>query len=469
MIAPTVTKTMPWPHQLEGLELIDAHPGSMIAYDMGTGKSKIIVDAVAMLRCKLVLIVCPKTVMDVWPAEFAKHGEGAHVVLLEGPVKARALVVERECLASRKRCVPTILVCNYDAVWRGVLGTALRRWTYDLIVCDESHRIKSPGGKASRFMSLIRSNAIKRACLTGTPLPHDPLDAYGQYRFLDPSIFGTSFVRFRSEYAMMGGFQGHQILGFKNMDRFNELFYSIGKRVTKAEVLPDLPEQIHETRSIELGPEARRAHDGLMKDLIALCDKGVITAANALVKFLRVQQITGGHAAIECDNGTHQTELVQIDRGKEKALTEILGDLDSGQPVVVFCKFVADLDSVHRAAMLNGRECYELSGREKQLKEWQSSDSGDVLAVQIQSGGVGIDLTRSSYCVYYSTGFSLGDYLQSLARLHRPGQKFAVTYVHLVCRKSIDTHVYKALRDKENVVEAVLKQVTKEKQEDVPW
>jgi SNF2 family DNA or RNA helicase len=113
------------------------------------------------------------------------------------------------------------------------------------------------------------------------------------------------------------------------------------------------------------------------------------------------------------------------------------------------------LDSVHRAAKKVQRSSLELSGRRKDLEAWQGGGA-PILAVQIQAGGVGIDLTRAAYCCYLSTGFSLGDYEQSLARCHRPGQHRTTYYYHFVARDTIDQTVYRALRNRKNVVEAVL-------------
>jgi SNF2 family DNA or RNA helicase len=115
---------------------------------------------------------------------------------------------------------------------------------------------------------------------------------------------------------------------------------------------------------------------------------------------------------------------------------------------------------VHEAAKLTARDSLELSGSVRQLEQWQAGEA-PVLAVQIQSGGTGVDLTRAAYCVYLSTGFSLGDYEQSLARVHRPGQDRTVFYYHIVAKDTVDEKVYAALRARKKVVEAILDEVSK--------
>jgi SNF2 family DNA or RNA helicase len=128
------------------------------------------------------------------------------------------------------------------------------------------------------------------------------------------------------------------------------------------------------------------------------------------------------------------------------------------EPVVVFCRFRQDIISIQTAAVKAKRKVAELSGHQNDLIAWQCERNGaTVLAVQIQAGALGIDLTRAAYCVFYSTGLSLGDYEQSLARLDRPGQTRSVTYIHLLASGTIDEKVHKAFRQKRNVIEDILK------------
>ena len=210
---------------------------------------------------------------------------------------------------------------------------------------------------------------------------------------------------------------------------------------------------MHERRTIDLSPKAMRLYKELDAMFCAQVKGGEITASNALVKLLRLQQLTGGVAAVEEEDGT--PTLHRVDTSKEDALADLLQDLPAEEPVVVFARFLGDLGTVHRAAERVGRESLELSGNRRELEAWQAG-SAPILAVQIQSGGTGVDLTRAAYCCYLSTGFSLGDYEQSLARCHRPGQDRTVWYYHFVARDTVDEKVYGALRKRKNVVEAVL-------------
>ena len=322
------------------------------------------------------------------------------------------------------------------------------------LLVHNSHRCKAPGGKQSMYLSRLRDRATRRLCLTGTPMPHSPLDAYAQYRFLDPGIFGTSFTAFRARYAIMGGFENHQVVALTNQEELTKKFYSIAYRVTADEVL-DLPPVQHITQPVKLSREELRVYAALEHDLIAEVKAGVVTVANALVKILRLQQATSGYSRLDAEPGEARGREVRIGDSKERTLADLLDSLPGSEPVVVFARFHHDLDAVARICEAQSRRFGELSGRHNELMDWQMGRL-DVLGVQIQSGGVGIDLTRACYAVYYSVGYSLGEYEQSLARLCRPGQERPVRYYHLVATGTVDETVRQALEAKRDVVEAVL-------------
>jgi SNF2 family DNA or RNA helicase len=196
-----------------------------------------------------------------------------------------------------------------------------------------------------------------------------------------------------------------------------------------------------------LGREGQRLYSEMADEFIADLAGGHITASNALSRLLRLQQITSGYGRLE--DGTN----VEVDTSKQKVLEDILTDIGN-EPVVVFTRFIHDLDVVHRTAAKVGVPSYEVSGRRKDLPEWTSG----VLAVQIQAGGLGLDLTMARYAVYYSLGFSLGDYSQSMARLHRPGQSRPVEYIHILASGTVDETVMDALARREAVIDHILKE-----------
>lgn len=450
---PTLTDltTEPWGHQVEAIKHGMAHEGAMLACHMGTGKSLMAV-AIACETARRVLILCPLSVVQVWPSEFKKHsGQAFQVLALDkGASSKRADAAEsfaklREAYGDR-----WAIAINYESAVSADFAKWALAQKWDLVILDESHRLKMPGGKRSIFVKRLARRATRRLALTGTPMPHSPLDIYAQYRALDQGVFGTSFVKFRAQYAVMGGYGQYQVVAWQNQEDFAEKFRSIAYEAS-ADVL-DLPEAVHVERACDLGSKARKAYSGLEEDFYAEVEAGEITAANALVKLLRLQQITGGDLPL--DGG----EVCEIDTSKSDLLADVLEDIDRAEPVVVICRFRGDLDRVRRVSEASGRTYGEISGRSKDGLDGHTMADVDVVGVQIQAGGVGIDLTRARYCIFYSVGFSLGDYEQVCARVHRPGQTRPVTYVHLICNQTVDRQVYGALQARRDVIDMILKE-----------
>lgn len=442
-------KLSAWGHQRRAYHFTFGLAGAILAMSMGTGKSLTAIGLISNRPHDMVLIVAPKSVCSVWPSEFKKHAQKSFLLCCpnKGTVQAKTkYIADQHRLATAKQ-VPFVLIVNYDAFWRDPLAKWIKTQNWDQIVFDEIHRIKSPKGKASNFACKLTDKARFRLGLTGTLLPHSPLDAFAQYKAVDSTIFGKSFFRFKQRFALMGGFGGKQVVGFQNEAELNAKIESIAYQIG-ADVL-DLPEAIHSFRTCELKPKTRKMYDQLDSDLYAQIDTGEITVANAMVKVLRLQQLTSGY--LKTDDG----ELVQYGDEKLKLFEDLLGEIPQSEPVVVFCRFTSDIENVRGTCEASQRTCGELSGQGNDLAAWQAGEI-DCLAVQIRSGGVGIDLTRAAYCVYYSMGHSLGDYQQSLARTHRPGQTRTVRYYHLLAEGTVDPTIYSALRKKQEVVEYIL-------------
>jgi SNF2 family DNA or RNA helicase len=438
----------PWKHQVEAFEFAKDKNGVMLAMDMGTGKSFTTVALCKEHKARKVLILCPLSVVGVWPREFEQNLKGFVVTPLDsGSVAEKAKKATFALTSAFIGDQSSVIVCNYESAWREPFKTFATKAKFDVVVLDESHRIKSPGGKASRNAAQFIKQGCKIIALTGTPAPHSPADLYAQFRAIDPEIFGTSFNRFKKRYALMGGFQNHQIIGWRNQVEMKEKFDSVAITIKKEDAL-DLPEINHVDIPVILSKKARGIYELINSEFWALVDEGHITASNALVKLLKLQQITGGF--IKDDD----EKINLIDEAKNLGLKDLLSDCN--KPAVVFCRFRQDIQNIRKVCEELKLKHGEVSGEVKDLDEARFPKDKEVLIVQIQAGGVGIDLSRASIGIYYSMGFNLGDYLQSQARLHRPGQRHNVTFYHLVATKTVDEKVYKALQARADVIESIL-------------
>ncbi len=448
-----VSFTKAWRHQKQAFWFAKDLRAAMLAMSMGTGKSKVAVDLVVNRNHKQTLILCPKSVGAVWPDQFKIHSPSTRdIVCLDltsekGTVEKKTIKAKEFLQIARIKGQQAIVIINYESAWRKPFGDWAMKQEFDLVILDESHRIKTPGSQVGKFAARLGRTAKYRLALTGTPMPHSPMDIYSQYRFLDSGIFGTSFVAFKKRYAIMGGFQGHEIIGWANEDEMNRKFYSIAYKADKSVI--ELPEYIDIYRKAELTPKAMKVYRELEEVFWTDVDKGEVTAANALTRLLRLQQVTSGYVR------TDEKEEVEIDTSKADLLADIIEDIEIEEPITVFARFRHDITTIKKTFEKAGRSCAELSGSANELKDWQDGKFNSIV-VQIQSGGLGISLARARYCIYYSLGFSLGDYEQSRARIHRPGQKREVVYIHLLMKNTIDERVYGALKKKKDVVRSIL-------------
>jgi SNF2 family DNA or RNA helicase len=302
---PTIYKVKPWAHQALAYDFVKKRPGALLFCGMGTGKSRVVIDLINNdYSLKRVLIVCPLSVCAAWELQFQKFScRHTNVVILDkGSVPARAIKADKALREAKISDRAVVFVINYDSFWRPAFAKFCLSAKFDLIVADECHRLKSPGGKASRFAARRGRCCRKRLGLSGTPAANSPLDIYGQFRFIDPSIFGTSYTRFKNRYGVWGGFQGYQLIGLQNEKEFNERFYKITFRADSEDVL-DLPDVQHVEIPLEMSPATLRVYRELEQEFIAGVEDGTVTVSNALTKLLRLQQVTSGHIQLDDEEG----------------------------------------------------------------------------------------------------------------------------------------------------------------------
>jgi SNF2 family DNA or RNA helicase len=426
---------------------------------MGTGKSRVAITAALRHRLSPVLILCPRRVVEVWREQFARFAPDFVFLALDD----RAGTVADKTAAGRERLAwcaaksrPLAIAINYEAAYREPFAHWSLANIWPLVIADEAHRLKQASGAISRFAGRLGLRARYRLGLTGTPMPHSPLDVWAQFRFLDRTVYDPTYTSFKLRHAVMDPWFRNQIQQWRDLDELREKFFSLAFQVGN-EVL-DLPGEREQTLYCTLTPAGARLYQDLERDLIAWIEAtpAVVVAANALVRLLRLQQITSGSVT------DTQGEERAVDDSKAELLRDLLEDLPAGEPVVVFAVFRADLATIHRVAAALGRKSGELSGTRDDLKRWQRGGDADpvILAVQIQAGGVGIDLTRAAYAAYFSLGFNLADYLQSRARLYRAGQSRPVMFYHLAVQGSVDEAVLRALARRQNLVQSVLAELT---------
>lgn len=443
-----------WVHQRAAIEWGLSRRNVLLNYGMGSGKSRCAVEIILQSDgdSARVLICCPKAVIPAWKKQFSLWFPKCRVVLLEkGTAKDKAAKLTSELSFSG----PVVVVVNYETAWR---MPALEKQPWTTLVYDEIHRLKSASGKASRWAARMggKNPNARRIGLSGTLLAHSILDAYGAWRAVESPecpTFGSNFAAFRARYSVSHPQMPGMILKWIRQDEFSAKVAETSLYAKTTDVL-DLPEVMHHQVDVTLTPRESRLYRELESDMCAEFDNGTVTPANALVHLLRLQQITGGWVKPD-DEPARQ---IDEEPSKASAIADLISDLPEDEPIVIFCRFKTDIRACKK--ICESRGVSELSGDANELADWQAGKT-NVLVAQIQSGGIGIDLTRAAYCIFASLGYSLAEYEQAVARLHRPGQERTTHFYHMVAENTVDQGVYAALRERKEVLEAVLSGYTK--------
>lgn len=433
--------------------------------DMGTGKSLTSVMIAGRLfldgKIRRMLVVAPSSVCPVWPSEFRKFGAfPSRVAVLQGDKNKRLAAlryVEAPAMPGQRDPL-RVAVINYESTWR--LEDELKAYAADLIVCDESQRIKSHTAQQSKAMHRLGAGARYRMILTGTPIQNDTRDLWSQYRFLAPEVFPASYYAFEKRYALMGGYGQHQYLGPRNLEELTRKAHGIAYRVTKAECL-DLPEKTFETREIALEDSAANLYQRIKKNAVAELEGGEsVTASIVLTRLLRLQQITGGF--VTDDDGT----TTKVSSAKLDAVADIVQSLcvDEGKKLVIFARFLAELEGICETVQraLGSKYQYvriagdvSIGKRGPIVEQFQTDPDTRVFVAQLDSCAEGVTLTAADTIVYYSVSFNAAKYAQSQDRIHRVGQRNICTYIHLVVPKTIDEKVMNALEHKIDIAKTV--------------
>jgi SNF2 family DNA or RNA helicase len=454
-----------WEHQIPCIEYLNSNDRVLLDAVMGSGKSYMTVN-----HCQhqfsgpkdKILIIPPASVLGVWRREFNKHApeQFDNLVLDDNWTSEKKAELThdhiRRQVAVRR---PAIVVVNYESFWRDKLFKVIMDTKWDKIICDESHRIKSYSATCSKKAHDVTKMGVKsRLCLTGTPMANGPQDIFGQYRFLNDTIFGRYWTHFKRQYAVENPHVPGMIIQWINQEEFKQkvakLRYYIGPEVLS---LPDKSDTFIYTK---LAPAGRKAYDQMKKEALVELniqtssgEPQIASAQNGAVQFLRLLQLAQGYVK------TTEGEEVNTDTEKRRALLDILEGLN--EPVCVYGWFKHDLACVKKCCEILGRRYGELSGDRHDLTpNAEMPDDVDIMAVQCKSGSAGIDLTRAAVGIIMNSGMlSPGDYDQMMARQYRPGQTRNVRFLHLVTERTVETKLIDSRGKKRDCIRAMLSDI----------
>lgn len=443
----------------------NVNKGFGLLFEMGCGKTLTAI-AIAgagyqMGKVERLLIVAPTSVVAVWPKELQEYAKFKYTCkTLLGEKKQRLKQIDDLIKFPFKAL--KVAVINYESTWRPEILEKLKEFDADMVIADESQRIKTYDAAQSKAMHELGDQARYKLILSGTPVQTAAIDIWSQYRFLDKSVFGDNFFKFRGRYAIMGGYGNKKIVGYKDLEGLIKKEHSIAFRVTKDEAL-DLPEQTFETRKIQFSQKEKNLYERIKKDSYAELDGGGhITATTVLTRLLRLQQLAGGFLV---QDDAQKPQLVS--RAKLDALADIIEDyvIGSGKKLVIFARFIAEVKAIMElAGKVLPKELKQVAiygdikkeDRGDIVKQFQEDPNTVLFIGQIDTAGTGITLTAADTCVYYSKNFNYATYSQSLSRIHRIGQRNCCTYIDLEIEGTIDELISKALSRKEDMAKTVV-------------
>ena len=463
-------KTKPYGHQLTALE--KSWNKEIYAYfmEMGTGKTKVLIDNLAMLYDKGkvdgALIIAPKGVIGTWhkqelPQHMPDHIENVSVLWQANITKEQSRKLGNLFKTTDEL---HILIMNVEALSTAKGSDFAKKFLLShktLLAIDESTTIKNPKAKRTRNIIEISRRAQYRRILTGSPVTKNPLDLYSQCEFLSPWLLNfQSYYAFRNRYAEMKTLHIHGrsiqvVSGFKNLNELSEKVKGFSYRVLKEDCL-DLPDKIYMKRTITLTPEQKKVYDQMKKEALAVLNGKSVTTVTALTQLMRLQQITCGH--FSADDGTIQT----IKNNRTLELMDVLEEIEG--KAIIWAHFQHDIKTVIKAIEKEYGpgsvvDYYGLTPQDKRdgnRKKFQENDKCRFLVGTPQTGGYGITLTAANTVIYYSNGYDLEKRLQSEDRAHRIGQKKSVTYVDILAEDTVDERIVKALRKKINIASQVM-------------
>jgi len=438
--------------------------------EMGTGKTKVLIDNLAMLYDKGkvdgALIVAPKGVIKTWyeqelPTHLPDHVE--NVTVLWQPNITKTQQEKLESLFEVETALH-ILIMNVEAFStdKGVkFASKFLNSHKTLMAVDESTTIKTPTAKRTKNIIDLGKSAKYRRIMTGSPITKNPLDLYTQCEFLDPWLLDfASYYSFRNRYAEMKtmhlrGRSIQVVSEFKNLGELSETVKTFSERVLKEDCL-DLPPKIFMKRHVALTVDQKRIYNQMKEQALAILNGKMTTTMTVLTQLMRLHQITCGH--FTADDGSTQAvdsnrlnELMSIlDETEGKAIIWANYQLSVGEIIQRIIKEYGEDSYVHYYGLTSQED------RQDNIRKFQNDPKCRFIIGTPQTGGYGITLTQAHTVIYYSNSYDLEKRLQSEDRAHRIGQKKTVTYIDLIAEDTVDEKIVKALRDKINIASEVL-------------
>jgi SNF2 family DNA or RNA helicase len=464
-------KTKPFAHQLKALEM--SWDKKVFAYfmEMGTGKSKVLIDNMSILYDKGLingaLIIAPKGVYKNWfdseiPTHMPEHVEKTMVLWESSAGKSKEKELQKLFKSSYDL---HILIMNVEALSTKKGKQFAEKFLSchkTLMAIDESTTIKNPGAIRTKTIIGLGDKVSYKRILTGSPVTKSPLDLFTQCYFLDPWLLDhQSYYTFKTRYAItkqinVSGRMVHIVVGYRNIGELSDKLKPFSHRVLKDDCL-DLPPKTYMKRTIQLSEEQSKVYKQMKEIALATLNGKMITTVNVITQLMRLHQITCGH--FKSDDGVTQT----LKSNRLDELMDVLSEMEG--KAVIWAHYRYDIEVIVEAikkeygdkSVVTYYGDTSTDDRQKAIKLIQDPESPVRFIVGTpQTGGYGITLTGASTMIYYSNGYDLEKRQQSEARIDRIGQTKNMTYIDIIAEGTVDEKIVKALRTKVNIATEVM-------------
>ncbi len=425
-------KTEFWPFQEEAYKAALKKRFFALFMEQRTGKTvvalAVIVTRYNKGKINTILVICPKIGKIAWRVLSKKH--------LKKPI--------------------AIDTMNFEYAWRH--EKEILKEKYDMIIIDESHRLKGRNTQQSKIIYRIGRSSRYRMIMTGTPTPNDLTDMWAQFRFLAPHIFGDRWPYFVDRWCKSTGFGGYKKVIKKHLEqKFLDIVSKYSFTATQKEVIKDLPKDLDIPLYFELSKKTRKIYDELEGEFVYEEGEKSVTTLLAITNMIRLHQLTGGNLQFDQDD-----DITHVSNEKLDTIDDFLLDRPKSKPIVIFCKFIPEAEQLTSLLTKRGWRVGKLYGKSDTYREWRKFNNGGYNAIICQiAKGISIDLSRADDAIFCSKSFSYVEYDQARKRLVGEHKKKSLGFYHVTGENTIDEYIDNAIEKKVNIADYVREQLMK--------
>ena len=440
---PVPLKSIPYSHQVKAFGFASSLDASALFMDQGTGKTMVTIAVTGKRylddQVARVLVICPKAVKPVWPRELSKHADFEYSVSQDKPPEGDGV---------------QFWVTNYDRVSREL--RRLRKWKPDMIVLDESHKIKNRKAGRTKAVIALGAKTQYKVLMSGTPFGKCISEVWSQFKFLNKDIFGSNYSLFKDNYLVMGGYMNYQVVGYQNEDEFADKLHSVSFRVKKEECL-DLPPVNYQKLYVEPDAKTKKVYKQFEDHLYAEIDEFEVSVLGAAQKQMKLRQMSGGSVK------TDSLDMAQISNQKLTVLKDFMEDRVN-EKTLIFFSFTHEIKMASKMLESLGIKYLTLQGSTPESERavfedrFQEDPSIGAALIQVATGAEGMTLTAADVSIFYSPSFSYIGFSQAKDRFNRIGQLRPMTILFIIMSGTVDERVVDVLECNGQLTDTYLEQ-----------